>query len=296
MYSLDEIEEPLYVFKERAFMFIKGTYSPESDLFIFNGLSDSIVPLIFHFEKERIQNLFLEGHVACFPVRHLNERRGRVVERVIFPEPEGLYCNMMPFVVGSIDSLPTEYQRYYHLIRRLPFHPDEIGKVAYLTIDERVVEAGESHRRPGLHIESPGLISNGGEHQFGDPVIWGEWGGGEFIQDRPKGGIYMGSTVPLSCRVWNVKLDKHKAGEDVGSLGDIEHMRPYLGPCFFLKPNVIYWITDSTPHESMPLFSTQTRQFFRVVTPSISVWYDEHSTRNPLVEPEAEIIYGSKFK
>ena len=34
----------------------------------------------------------------------------------------------------------------------------EIGKVCYLTIQENLVEAGKSQRRPGLHVDCPGTV------------------------------------------------------------------------------------------------------------------------------------------
>ncbi|CAK4744617.1 unnamed protein product, partial [Aphanomyces euteiches] len=56
------------------------------------------------------------------------------------------------------------------------------------------------------------------------------------------------------------------------------------------------WITDRTPHESLPLKKTQYRQFFRLVTSQVSHWYADHSTPNPLgILPTTKIIYGNKF-
>ena len=37
-------------------------------------------------------------------------------------------------------------------------YPSDVGKVYYLTIQESMVKAGESQRRPGLHVDSPGNI------------------------------------------------------------------------------------------------------------------------------------------
>eukprot|EP01129_Flabellula_baltica_P011447 TRINITY_DN5014_c0_g1_i1.p1 TRINITY_DN5014_c0_g1~~TRINITY_DN5014_c0_g1_i1.p1 ORF type:complete len:331 (+),score=61.71 TRINITY_DN5014_c0_g1_i1:207-1199(+) len=284
---------PTSYINEVALMFIKGTFCPGSDLFVFNGLLDSVVPLIFEYLRTETKSLFDLDSVAFFSLRELESPGyGDIRTSFSFPKRKGLYCNMMPFIIGHRSSLPPEYDEYYRcLISKLPFHPDEIGQVGYLTVDERIVEPGESHRRPGLHIESPGILVNGGEHGFAKPIsIF--WGSGDFVGDMPYGGIYMGSNISDTCCVWDLKLDRETAGD----LGDIEHLRPYLGEGILLKSNEIYWITDTTPHESLPVRNRVYRQFFRVVTSNISVWYDEHSTRNPLVEPEAEIIYGSKFK
>ena len=54
-----------------------------------------------------------------------------------------------------------------------------------------------------------------------------------------------------------------------------------------------------TPHESLPLREATFRQFFRIVTSNVSLWYRDHSTPNPLgVEPDPEItrtVVGDKF-
>ena len=66
-----------------------------------------------------------------------------------------------------------------------------------------------------------------------------------------------------------------------------------------MKPGQLYWITDRTPHESLPLKEGTHRQFFRIVTSDVSLWYKDHSTANPLgVEPDptiTKIVVGDKF-
>ncbi|KAI9359317.1 hypothetical protein DFJ73DRAFT_817841 [Zopfochytrium polystomum] len=60
------------------------------------------------------------------------------------------------------------------------------------------------------------------------------------------------------------------------------------------------WMTDRTPHESVPIEVPGTfRQYFRLVTSQVSVWYEEHSTKNELgvVPPETVVIVkGDKFR
>merc|ERR1719510_2465024 len=66
-----------------------------------------------------------------------------------------------------------------------------------------------------------------------------------------------------------------------------------------MHPNTMYWLTDKTPHETLPVKEDTYRQFFRVVTSSLSAWFPEHSTANRLgVKPDesiTKIIEGSKF-
>ena len=54
-----------------------------------------------------------------------------------------------------------------------------------------------------------------------------------------------------------------------------------------------------TPHQSLPLETSTYRQFFRLVTSEVSLWYRDHSTPNPLgVQPDpalTKVVVGDKF-
>ena len=77
--------------------------------------------------------------------------------------------------------------------------------------------------------------------------------------------------------------------------GEIEHLRPYLGPGQLTQAYRIYWITDGTPHEALPVKERVYRQFIRIVGPDVHLWYADHSTPNPLCEPAAFVVTGNKF-
>ena len=81
------------------------------------------------------------------------------------------------------------------------------------------------------------------------------------------------------------------------ALGDLEEEGELEGEV--MRPGQVYWITDRTPHESLPLKEKTMRQFFRIVTSEVSFWFKDHSTPNPLgVQPDPEvtrIVSGNKF-
>lgn len=95
--------------------------------------------------------------------------------------------------------------------------------------------------------------------------------------------------MPGSTRAWNAFVEKP------GLFGDIEHLRPYLGPGQLLAPNVLYWMTDGTPHEALPVRERVYRQFIRIVGPDVHLWYADHSTHNPRCNPGALVVTGNKF-
>jgi len=211
-----------------------------------------------------------------------------------FPEPTGININMMPFILGRKDSIPAQYQHYWPLIQQCCIDESELKNIGYLTIQESLVSAGESQRRQGLHIESPGSLTLSGA--FVDQRM--DWGCGIVRRDlsRVEGGIYMASNVPHSCKLYDVKIKDPAAA--AGPLGCMEHMRDLLGEGVDMEAGVIYWLTDATPHEALPLESTTPRQFFRVVSSALSAWYPDHSTKNDFVqidETVTQIVHGNKF-
>ena len=59
---------------------------------------------------------------------------------------------------------------------------------------------------------------------------------------------------------------------------------------------MIYWMSDRTPHEALPMPSGP-RQFVRVILGGVDLWFKDHSTANPLVNlpKSVRVIVGSKF-
>ena len=234
---------------------------------------------------------------------------------VTFPPPTGLNVNMMPIVLGMIGSVPDELLPYANMLTACPLPLEDFGKVGYLTVHESVIEDDQaSQRRAGLHAEGgylapagggaegggEGSRAVGGQWEAGDAGVQPltiAWGRGTYSRDGSQvgqfeGGIFMASNASRSTRVWNtrVRVPNPPATTVVGALGDLEHMRPALGRGHVLRANELVWMTDATPHESLPLPRGTARQYFRLVTHDVSVWYEAHNTPNPLgVRPGADV-------
>ena len=243
-----------------------------------------------------------------------------------FPTPTDLNINMMPFVMGRTfeeSFLPINLKSYYDrlILRCLHSQDIEIGKIGYLTIHESYIYKDSSQRRPGVHTESPGIVyitSFDGKESTADDnktvehfftkgegntevqPVYADWGRAWHSRNVINGGIYMASTVKDSCKVWKCQITQD-CGDIIGTLGDLEKYREFLPDISeTMKPNQIYWLTDRTPHESLPLKKSTYRQFFRLVTSKVSVWFEDHSTKNPhgiVPDPEiTKIVKGSKFE
>ena len=191
----------------------------------------------------------------------------KLIDKVIFPTYSKLNVNMMSIMMGDPESIPNNLKKYIPMINQCPL---EKGTTVYLTVHESNVEEGKTQRRPGIHTDATSTSSWGG----------GSWGGKE--------GIYLASTDG-TCQVWDTQTKK------VDYMGSLKFK--LISQSEILKPNHLYWMSDRTPHESLPVKSTKVRQFFRLVGKDIGIWYSNHSTANPLgIKPQCLVSNVDKFK
>ena len=185
---------------------------------------------------------------------------------VEFPTFGSTRIMMMPVILGDLGSLPDDLARWRPLFGRLcdlaPFNQG----TAYLTIDERVVPAGATHRRPGIHVD--GIGEDGSAGAYG--------GGGGY----GKSGMLLAASH-LGCRAWEQRFDGAPGPDgDCASLAaqcraDAE--RP-------LTASVAFWCGPLTVHEALPMASETARQFARLSGPSDAPWHEGY-TANPLGIP-----------
>jgi hypothetical protein len=229
--------------------------------------------------------------------------------RLIFPTPTGLVVNMMPFLLfDPLGTLPESCKQYAPIVTCCPLLPTSVHerktRVAYLTVHESEVAPGMPQRRPGLHIErhqAPcdrvGRICRAEDqpnNEYRD-ICWAL--GCDYPQGGwPVDGIFMASSAEGSCRVWPVLVDEpDKVTDRHGGLD--ERLRPDLGEGTLLGAGQLCWLTDRTPHESLPLPPPATyKQFFRLVVGPLGEWYSKHNTANPTgVAPDTIVTDVDKF-
>jgi hypothetical protein len=193
----------------------------------------------------------------------------RVIAPVTFPEPTGLWVNMMPFVIGDPDSIPAHLRQYQGLLDLCEFPESEYGRIGYLSICETFVRKGETQRRPGIHTEATATGRHGGGH------------GGK--------GVHMASNVAGTCRAWPIETD---SVDDHGGCPE-----PIVEPVE-LEANTLYGMSDRVPHEALPQTEDGVRQWFRAISSDLAVWYVKHNTPNPLgvvPGPDVRVSRQSKF-
>jgi hypothetical protein len=240
------------------------------------------------------------------------------------------YCiNMMPFILGDDNTLPEECKRYIPYINKcLKDCRLDYKKVCYLTIDEKYVKAGDYHRRGGLHVDTIGMHKKNGYGTY--YFSKANWGGGSY------GGIFIASNIDDSTMIYDYYISDDRIIGLLGSVEHLrstlelgiksreKHIndtyRVYLNKDGTfdqrerfdsggvwgvlhrnhnnrtLKKNEIVWLTDRTPHESLPVKKDCFRQFFRLVTSDVTLWYSKHSTPSPFgILPGAKVVDFDKF-
>jgi hypothetical protein len=237
-------------------------------------------------------------------------------EPIVFPPFTGININMMPIILGNFynnTSLPDYIKPYDKIILScvhqqygsLPTEKWNNNKwIGYLTIHESIVEPGETQRRPGLHIESPlgkgdfipRPIKNFDEDYYNSEWFSIEWGGGNYHKDKHRDGIYIVSNTDDMTAIYPYLVENSEKVTD--KYGGLQEFKNDLTDKIFTKKNKVYWITDKTPHESLPNNTDKPvyRQFVRIVVGPIGAWYSQHNTPNPLgIKPDAPVIDTNKF-
>lgn len=188
-----------------------------------------------------------------------------------FPTFQGVRVMMLPFRLedpaGTIPSFAESWRRAAAAL--VEMGPVREG-VAYLTVDEAVVPAGQTHRRPGLHVDGIGPDGKAGG--------WSKGGYGY------NGMLTAASAV--GCRGWRGMFQGTPKPN-----GDCAHM---AGECpadaaVVFQPGRVYLCSPLAVHEALPMKKTTARQFVRLSMPSDAPWYEGY-TRNPLgIEPTGPI-------
>lgn len=184
---------------------------------------------------------------------------------VVFPAFSGLRVMMMPFRVDDDSSLSeTQVGGYKSMVFDMLSRRRAANGVGYLTIDEADVSAGETHRRPGLHVDGCG--------SYGSPKPYAS--GGMIIAANTCGTV-----------AWSGVFDA-----DAGKEGDCEHLRHLLGAAEAVKmaDSNAYWCSPFCIHEAVAAPIGIRRQFVRVSYPSDAPYHRPYTRNITGVEPTSQ--------
>lgn len=126
---------------------------------------------------------------------------------------------------------------------------------AYMTVDEKIVQAGMSQRKPRPHVDGcfmPEKMS----WQHGP--AWAHYCNNVPIPRMP---IIVAASV-AGCKAWRGQFDAQPESD-----GNLSHISDMLGVGEVLPPNVGYLLSPDCVHESMIFDHTTERTFLRITLP-----------------------------
>ena len=190
--------------------------------------------------------------------------KSKMIKKMSLPEWKGDRVYMHEFDMAN-PSLPVGYERWNNVLNEIiASSPKQTGK-AYITIDEKIVKKGESHRRGGPHTD--------GNYIFG----WGGGGGGWLTGEdgrflprekheeqycSEKGGMLIVSSYK-SCKGWNGEFEGQP-----NQGGDCSHLDLSKMECYEMESNNLYWGNSTFIHESLPVQEDVKRQLIRITLPA----------------------------
>lgn len=195
------------------------------------------------------------------------------LQPVIFPTFSGVFKYLIPFKYGddlsTIQDIPKEY---LSMLGIMLSNVNKFEGFAYITIDEKEIKEGQTHRRAHPHID-------GNHLPFNVAMGWGTGGwrfdnslgkndketdtGFKLSYMNPNGGVLLASNYP-SCRGWVGTFNGNP-----GRGGDVRHLTNDLSrnESFLLEANTIYLGNSQFVHESERLNKAFNRQLVRINLP-----------------------------
>lgn len=140
--------------------------------------------------------------------------------------------------------------------------------IAHMTVDEKIVAAGWSQRRPKPHVD--GCFIPGKPHRYLKDAI-GDWGGGgggwlHYCNDIGRGPVARMAVIVAAsasgCRAWRGTFHGDPADD-----GDLTHIADQLGEGEVLPANVGYLLSPDCVHESILMERDTKRTFLRIALP-----------------------------
>lgn len=148
-------------------------------------------------------------------------------------------------------TMPEGFEDYTEPVRALVTASGVKTGIAYLTVDEKVITAGMSQRRPGPHVDGCFMP---------EKMKWGS-GWNHYCNNIPfeRMPIIVAASVP-GCKAWRGKFDAQPTES-----GDLSHLE--LGEGEVLPPSMGYLLSPDCVHESLRFEKDTQRTFLRIALP-----------------------------
>lgn len=193
----------------------------------------------------------------------------RALVPIVLPPFRGRQMRYHAFDLAQ-PTIPEGFEDYLQPVVALCEAAGAREGEAYLTVDEKIIPAGWSQRRPRPHVD-------GCFRRSGDLMSWGGGGGGWLHYCNDVGASPIGRMAVIvaasvsGCRAWKGRFIGRPKPD-----GDLTHIADQLGAGEVLPPNVGYLLSPDCVHESMTFDRETLRTFIRIALPvaisEASVW------------------------
>ena len=148
-------------------------------------------------------------------------------------------------------EMPEDLKDYEQPVRELLDAARVKGGRAFVTVDEKMVLAGQSQRRPGPHVDGCFQPERG---------RWGHGGWNHNCNNVPipRMSVIVASSFP-ACKVWEGDFDTEPKND-----GDLSHISDQLVYGEIVPANVGYLLSPDCVHESLPMEKDTERSFLRI--------------------------------
>jgi hypothetical protein len=152
------------------------------------------------------------------------------------------------------------FEDYHDAVVALCRAAGAVNGIAHMTVDEKIVRAGNSQRRPGPHVD--GCFTPTASSWQNGPVP-GWLHGCNDIHCGPlrRMAVIVAASAP-GCRVWRGVFQGQPASD-----GDLSHISNQLDEGEIVPANVGYVLSPDCVHESMIFTEDTPRSFLRIALP-----------------------------
>lgn len=148
------------------------------------------------------------------------------------------------------------FEDYLEPIMALTRAAGALAGKAWMTVDEKIIQAGMSQRKPKPHVDGRFNMTE---------VKWGGGGGGWNhscnLVPTSRTPIIVAASV-AGCRAWEGQFDATPS-----ETGDLSHIQDQLGEGRVLPANVGFLLSGDCIHESMVFAKETQRTFLRIALP-----------------------------
>jgi hypothetical protein len=179
------------------------------------------------------------------------------IHQVTLPNFKNRQKYMHSFELSN-PKMANGFEDYLGVVSDLCLSVGAINGIAHMTVDEKIIEAGMSQRKPNPHVDGC---------YYPDLNAWGSPGWLHFCNNFPnednfkRMSIIVVSDVP-KCKVWRGNFDVEPKLD-----GDLSHVTHLLGVGEILPANVGYLLSADCIHESMRVNERTQRTFLRIALP-----------------------------